>query len=49
MKTYEEMMKAWKKVEGYKKFYGKESLQYKKALKAYNKAFRGFMKETVKA
>ena len=42
MKTYNEVNKAWKELNGLKKTYGRDSEQYRKALKAYNKAFNNF-------
>lgn len=38
------MSKAYRKAQGYKKVYGKDSKQYKKALVEYEKAFDLFVK-----
>jgi phage head maturation protease len=46
MKTYEEMITAWKKLEGYRKVFGSNSIQYWNAVKAYNEAFKGFIAST---
>jgi hypothetical protein len=47
MKTYDEINQAYLKLLRVKKQFGKDSEQYKKALKSYNKAFRSFTYSTL--